>query len=435
MNRNKNGFTLVELLAVIVILAVILVIAVPQMMNTITESRNGALESSAKLIASSAESTMIVNQTLGIDRGITCEDVSSYNSNDYECSIRVLGNKPYVSLIGKGKFEGKSICYATKDGGLKVNGNVCPPLAVEKIEGLAITGNLEGLITDDFENIRYSGNNENVKNYINFNGEDWRIIGIFNVQTSYGIEEKLMKIVSDSSIGKYSWDSSARGVNNGYGINQWGTSTYEDGSVYEGADLMRELNTLYLNQGSGDCYKGSNNASTSCDFSTTGIKNAYRGMIESVVWNTGAFNGVISAEDAYNAERETRNGKECTVGNWCDDTVIRTTTWAGKVGLIYPSDYGYASTNNLCRENINDSTNKYCKNENWLHNDTNYWAISPYVRVAYANSAWFIEASGYFPFWGDGYTVNNVRPSVYLKSNVSITSGDGSSSNPYQLGM
>ena len=37
MNK-KNGFTLVELLAVIVILAVILVIAVPQIINVINES-------------------------------------------------------------------------------------------------------------------------------------------------------------------------------------------------------------------------------------------------------------------------------------------------------------------------------------------------------------------------------------------------------------
>ena len=59
MNK-KNGFTLVELLAVIVILAVILVIAVPQIISTINESRKGVLESSAKLIASSVENAMRV---------------------------------------------------------------------------------------------------------------------------------------------------------------------------------------------------------------------------------------------------------------------------------------------------------------------------------------------------------------------------------------
>ena len=84
MSKNKrNGFTLVELLAVIVILAVILVIAVPQIMNVITESRKGALISSAKLIAGTAETAKLSNDTLGIEKSITCEDVSKLNSEDY----------------------------------------------------------------------------------------------------------------------------------------------------------------------------------------------------------------------------------------------------------------------------------------------------------------------------------------------------------------
>ena len=51
MKNKKKGFTLVELLAVIVILAVILVIAVPQIMNTINDSKKGTLKSTALLIS------------------------------------------------------------------------------------------------------------------------------------------------------------------------------------------------------------------------------------------------------------------------------------------------------------------------------------------------------------------------------------------------
>ncbi len=53
--KKKNGFTLVELLAVIVILAVILVIAVPKITDTIKNSKIASFESSAKTIASQAE--------------------------------------------------------------------------------------------------------------------------------------------------------------------------------------------------------------------------------------------------------------------------------------------------------------------------------------------------------------------------------------------
>ena len=117
MSKNKkDGFTLVELLAVIVILAVILVIAVPSIMNVIAESRKGALASSAKLIASSAETAYISNQTLGIEKTLTCQDVSNYNeTEDYTCDLQIEDGKAKVTLIGKGKFDGMAVCGGTKE--------------------------------------------------------------------------------------------------------------------------------------------------------------------------------------------------------------------------------------------------------------------------------------------------------------------------------
>ena len=115
--KNKKAFTLVELLAVIVILAIILVIAVPQIMNVITEARKGALISSAKLIASSAETAKLSNDTLGIEKDIECADVSNYTSEDYDsCTITFDSNgKAQVTIVGKGKFKGMSVCSATKE--------------------------------------------------------------------------------------------------------------------------------------------------------------------------------------------------------------------------------------------------------------------------------------------------------------------------------
>ena len=115
-NKNKKAFTLVELLAVIVILAIILVIAVPQIMDTIKESRKGALASSAKLIASSAETAYISNQTLGIEKNIECKDISNYTDEDYAgCKIKFVDGKAKVKLIGQGKFEGMVVCSGTKE--------------------------------------------------------------------------------------------------------------------------------------------------------------------------------------------------------------------------------------------------------------------------------------------------------------------------------
>ena len=427
MSKTRRGFTLVELLAVIVILAIILVIAVPSIMSTITESIKGAQESSAKLIASSAETKKLTNDTLGIDTNIECSDVAQLTTEDYAgCSIKFVDGNAKVTLVGSGKFEGMYVCDGTKENA-EATEEACTggsvETAVAKIENLAVSDNTDGLITDDTadHNIRYAG--ASPKNYISFNNELWRIIGTFNVTTSSGKTEKLMKIVKNESFStEMSWDSSESGVNGGLGVNEWSQ-----------ADLMIMLNTYYIGTSTTCNYCNNMNQGTctnDCSSSVNQIDSAYRNMIENVVWNTGAITYADSIErsSAYTQERGTTTGKECTSGTYCNDTVERATTWTGKVGLIYPSDYGYASTSGT------DIVNSAITTTNWLNSGL-YWPVSPFF--ANSNDAfyvWFVDSDDCV------YNISvsswaGVRPSVYLKSDVSIISGDGSSSLPYQISM
>ena len=117
--KNINGFTLVELLAVIVILAVILVIAVPQVLDVIDSAKVGSLESTAKIIADAAEKKYAEYLALGKDTStIKCNEVSKLNSEDYgTCTISFDENgKATVTIKGKdeGKFDGLK-CEGTKD--------------------------------------------------------------------------------------------------------------------------------------------------------------------------------------------------------------------------------------------------------------------------------------------------------------------------------
>ena len=117
MNKKKRGFTLVELLAVIVILAVILIIAMPKISDVIKNSKESSLETTAKLIASQAEKKYTENQVLDNSSTIKCSDVAKINDTDYEsCNITFddKGNAK-VSIVGKGKFEGLEVVDGTKD--------------------------------------------------------------------------------------------------------------------------------------------------------------------------------------------------------------------------------------------------------------------------------------------------------------------------------
>ena len=118
MKKKKRGFTLVELLAVIVILAVILVIAVPRIMSVIKDAKLGSIESTAKLIASTAESRYESKKALGLEVGtLKCTDVASL-SNDYgKCKI-TFDDNGVATVIVNGKKDGKFnnlSCQGTKD--------------------------------------------------------------------------------------------------------------------------------------------------------------------------------------------------------------------------------------------------------------------------------------------------------------------------------
>ncbi|MDD7630272.1 MAG: prepilin-type N-terminal cleavage/methylation domain-containing protein [bacterium] len=115
--KKKKGFTLVELLAVIVILAVILIIAMPKISDVIKNSKESSLETTAKLIASQAEKKYTENQVLDNSSTIKCSDVAKISDADYEsCNITFdsKGNAK-VSIVGKGKFAGLQVVDGTKD--------------------------------------------------------------------------------------------------------------------------------------------------------------------------------------------------------------------------------------------------------------------------------------------------------------------------------
>ena len=220
--KKKNGFTLVELLAVIVILAIILVIAVPKITDTIKNSKIASFESSAKTIAAQAEKKKMEKEILEDTGSINCGDVVKLNDTDYgNCSITFDGNTAKVSLVGSGKFEGLQIINGTKESATATNTTGSTKTGVDFIKELyndeekRTANGLEKDTTSD-ANIRYVGANPN--NYVEFNGETWRIIGVFGSN---------LKLVRDDILTTYSFDNKnkSQGIDTDYGTNDW-TNSY-----------------------------------------------------------------------------------------------------------------------------------------------------------------------------------------------------------------
>ena len=248
---------------------------------------------------------------------------------------------------------------------------------------------------------RYEGKNPN--NYVLFNDELWRVIGVFSMKTASGNTQNLVKLIRNDILDGLAWNSS--------GSNDWSS-----------AKLQQTLNNGYLNAVDSSCnfYR----YTKTCYFSETGINSTARNMIESVVWNLGGrADEAATADTFYTAERGT------TVDSG------RPTEWTGKVGLMYPSDYGYAVLASSCERttNLGDYDSTACAGNNWLKSDSYQWTLTP--SSSYSFYAFSVAGNGILyvrdRFYGNyGY---GVRPSIYLKSNIAIMGGSGSYSDPYLL--
>ena len=324
------------------------------------------------------------------------------------------------------------------------------------------------IATDDPDNnIRYIGANPN--NYVYFNCSDysnqndstcekWRIIGVFkNVTKEAGTKEDLVKIVKDDRLGNagFSWDHKKIGVGTStdiLGSNDWSDSQlmmmlnptdYLKSGYTIDNNIVKDSKgqAIYQNMGSyyngtsgckpADVASGADFTCTSIDFTSTGLKNDLtRNAIESVVWNLGGSSGSrdVTASMFYERERGT------TVYSG------HATTWTGKIGLMYPSDYGYATSGNsttdratcLAKEIYNWDSASNCYSNDYLYkSDYSQWTLVH--NSSYSHSVFDVSTGGFVGF-GTVYDTRVIRPVAFLKSNISITDvGIGTAESPYQL--
>ena len=347
---------------------------------------------------------------------------------------------------------------------------------------------------------RYAGKNPD--NYISFNGELWRIIGVMPDMEyctgTYGNTNEcnttatgsLVKIIKNDLLGSYKWDYKQTDVGSSIsddGSNDWsdsqlmlmlnGTNYLKTGYDENGNQLHRGY-TITSNVVKGNSYNFYNatysyldgngqtvyipsSATTSSYTETSGnlpkkIESTALSKIATVKWYLYGTSSYTTAAEGnptafYNKERNINNlGSVLVIG----PPERRPAYWYGKIGLMYPSDYGYAtngdSTYNRTTclgihiSNWNNTTNKTdCALNSWLlfsnitstapgTSGTHQWTITPYSLSTGGYQNFRLLGAGNVAY-SSSYNGNGVRPVLYLKSNTILSGGSGTWNDPYTI--
>ena len=329
--------------------------------------------------------------TLTIDykgKPVSCDVTVNYDSTIYMTNCKVNN----VSVTSETEEDGYYHYGIDKSTGVKA--------LLSNVNNASVTSYSEGNTGEmytfthpattqqnyEVTDYRYIGANPN--NYVTFNNELWRIIGVFTVEDENGNTEQRIKIIKNKGLqSKNTFDR-----NN---VSDWTTSTL---NTYLNENFYTELDTMS------------------------------KTIIEITKYYLGSISLPNEGENIYSSERGTnvRSG--------------RSISWTGKIALMYPSDYIYTyalGVDDTCYTDISNciSFRGGIPTNGWIYNLKNaygnIWLLSPFIASNSYGS--YIRGGS-----GDIFdaTVNNwmlVVPSLYLSSSVKIDSGDGSEQSPYQL--
>ena len=258
----------------------------------------------------------------------------------------------------------------------------------------------------------------------------YRIIGSIYEEKENTNRIKVIKAtpLTDGTTNGFSWDYK---VNNGSGSydNIWATITSGNysNSLTSGSQLMKLLNSgAWWNGTSGSYYNNSTTA-TSVNFTNYKLSDKAKSYITTSRYYLGGYNesrGVMTNQ-FYAYERGTTRY----------DT-NRPLYWDGYVGLMYPSDFGYAAGNTCVTGTDPYNYDGGCKNKDWLWMTTSSdytnnaeWLMSPTSGLS--GFAFGVYSSGFGGDYVNG--ANSVRPVFFLNSSASISEGEGTLNNPYIL--
>ena len=269
---------------------------------------------------------------------------------------------------------------------------------------------------------RYSGANPN--NYVCFGSDEetcpaenlYRIIGIFDDDKDSNYQIKLIKAdyTTSAMLG-----TDGRDYDDAYS---------DSTSNYKGSMELSTIVAYRWNYDTSVDEWGSNNWTTS-EFNTINLNTNYwnylgaiwQNLIVETTWHLGGM--ILNSHTA----KEFYDGERNNAGYGSNPT-----TYTDEIGLMYPSDYGYAASPDAWATNLGSYDDSTITANNWMYLGLYEWMITPVS--SFNNLVFSVYYYGYLASAG-AFLGFAARPVFYLNSNVELESGSGTSSDPYRLAV
>ena len=364
----------------------------------------------------------------------------STNAEDCNTVYSFAGMYYDASVITSGLEEGaveevtwdSGICKTTTSGATvytDMNNNT--PVSQESCSGYAaMMGDTEAVImvnvgsgimkaaTLDAEDYSYRYAGANPNNYVCFGSDEetcsnnylYRIIGVF--------DGKVKLIKSDYTT------SDMLGMD---GRDYDGTYSSLT-SYYKGSMETSTIARYTWNYDTSVSTSGSNNWTTS-EFNTINLNTNYwnylgatwQNLIVETTWHLGGMTSNSNTAKAF------YDGERNNAGYGSNPT-----TYTDEIGLMYPSDYGYAASPDAWATNLGSYDNSTIPANNWMYLGLSEWTLTPRLSFSYYVFFVYFYGSLNYSSASFGYAA---RPVFYLESNVELVRGTGTSSDPYRLAV
>lgn len=461
---KKNAFTLIEILAVIVVMGLLAVLIISKVTQTVKDAKTNTDEVSANALARTATNYYLEQKTQNNNfEGCTYDFTNNINTC---ANLEFTGDKPQSGRLTIRKngdvalavqFEKRCYVKGFKMDKIEIddyNEATCGENAYifANYEMPTVVTMGDGLYKSTTEDDRYVYRGTNPNNYIiipeqhesNYINSYYRIISFES--------DGAIKVVRNESIGNLPWDEgTARQNTDGMhyctsnkGCNVWSNS---EKTIYNNNQIGDNFFYKYYETAQSNVLTDLITQSGKIEDESS-LKYSLNSWLSSKNINKYIMEHSFPVGGIYYT-KEYENGDKGLIKEKTEENIY---TWSGFIGIMNITEFVESSTNPQCKSVYSNyyynhptfyykapgETNKTvhppennnypCKTQNWAFKPG--WSITAFS--SYQHNVWFVSETGFF---GNQYANNSnfaVYPTLYLKPSVKL-SGTGTYEDPYRI--